>query len=90
MNTKLQSPKAKQFSEELTALLSKYQYRLLPKLQVTEDGMLPTIAIVDVLPPKGNPVVEPGEGTTGAITVKKFSKKEIAKVDKEIEEIKKQ
>jgi len=91
MNTKSQSPKTKQFSEELTALLAKYQYRLLPKLQVTEDGMLPTITIVDVLPPKGivpAETVEPGEGTSGAIAVKKFSEKEIKEIDEKVKKMK--
>lgn len=59
MNTQptTQSPKAKQFSEELNVLCAKYQYSLVPKIQSTENGIIPWLAIVEVLPPKGSPVV---------------------------------
>jgi len=80
MNTKIQSPKAKQFNEEMNILLDKYQYRLLPKLQVTEDGMIPIISIIDVLPLKG---------TNEKIAVKKFTDKEIKDIDEKVKKMKK-
>lgn len=44
------NPKAQQFTEELNSLCSKYQYKLVPKITVTENGLVPRIDIVDVIP----------------------------------------
>lgn len=60
-----QTPKANQFTEELNALLEKYQFVLIPQLQVTVDGIVPTIALNDMVSPKKE--VQPVEGTSGAI-----------------------
>lgn len=49
-----QTPKAQQFTQELQALLNKYQYLLDAEIQVTTKGVLPIIVIKDVLPPKGD------------------------------------
>ena len=49
-----QSPKSKQFHEELQSLLDKYQYTLIAKIKTNENGIIPWIAISEVLPPKGN------------------------------------
>lgn len=47
--------KLSQFNEELNELLKKYQYTLLPKIRVAEDGIVPWVAIHDVIPPKETP-----------------------------------
>ena len=56
MNTKQNqpSPKAKQFNEELNELCKKYQYVLVPQLKVTASGIVPWLAIRDIVPPKQN------------------------------------
>jgi len=48
-------PKAKQFNEELNELCDRYQYTLQPSLNVRPDGILPTLTIVNRVPPKQTP-----------------------------------
>ena len=50
------TPKTKQFQNELDELLKKYQYQLVPKIKSTDNGILPWIAIFDVVPPKNSNV----------------------------------
>ena len=45
-------PKLSQFIEEVNALSEKYQYQLKPQLQITGDGVIPTITVVNEVPPK--------------------------------------
>ena len=52
MNTPNANPKATQFSEELNALLNKYQYSLVPELQYNKTGIVAVLGIRDTLPPK--------------------------------------
>lgn len=68
------SPKAKQFSEELNELLAKYQYSLVPKVQYTENGIIPWMAIVEVIPPKT---------VTPAQNINKEPKEEVNKITKQ-------
>lgn len=75
------SPKAKQFAEELDELMKKYQYTLVAELDVKKTGLVPYIAIHEIVPPKGNPVVtapvveETPGGASGAVVIKKDKKK---------------
>lgn len=46
------SPKAIQFTEELNALLAKYQYKLNPKIQYTDTGITPVFSLDDDIPAK--------------------------------------
>lgn len=85
MKNQTANPKAKQFSEELQTLLAKYQYRLIPELDITKNGLVPVISIVDVLPPKGNGLPP----ATITPTVKKFSEEEIKDIDEKVKKLKK-
>jgi uncharacterized FlaG/YvyC family protein len=57
-NKKDISPKLQQFTDELNALLAKYQYKLEPEISVTSKGISPVISIKEVLPPKGKPALK--------------------------------
>ena len=46
------SPKLQQFIEELNALQDKYQFSINPVLQISPNGVVPGIKIVDKIPPK--------------------------------------
>lgn len=50
-----QSPKVKQFHEELQTLCKRYQFNLVPKVSYTENGIVPVLRIVDIVPPKVEP-----------------------------------
>ncbi len=46
------NPKLQQFVEELNVLQEKYLYQVTPALQVTPNGIIPVIKIIDKIPPK--------------------------------------
>jgi len=52
MKNNTQNQKAAQFTEELNNLLAKYQYKLVPQLEFTKSGIVPSMALADVIPPK--------------------------------------
>ena len=51
MAEKENNPKLNNFLKELNALKDKYQYNLVPSLQVTANGILPTLKVTDKIPP---------------------------------------
>jgi len=55
MSTPTVNPKSAQFKEEMSALLKKYQYQMIPELQITQTGIVPILAVRDVVPPKDVP-----------------------------------
>jgi hypothetical protein len=82
MNTSMQkssNPKAEQFTEEMNELCAKYQYKLVPKVSYTENGITPRIDIIDMIPPKGN--------LSGNGEVIKFTKKEAKKIKKNLKKL---
>lgn len=48
--------KLEQFKEEITALEAKYQYQMQAIIIYTQGGILPRLSVVDVIPPKEEPV----------------------------------
>ena len=50
--------KLQQFLEEINELQDKYQYQVTPTLQITHNGILPTLSIRDKIPEKGKPKVK--------------------------------
>lgn len=44
--------KLSQFEEELNELLGRYQYKLLPYLDIKAGGITPLVRVVDAIPPK--------------------------------------
>lgn len=44
------NPKMDAFVKELNELLDRYQYQIVPIVEYTKRGVLPTVSIVDVLP----------------------------------------
>jgi hypothetical protein len=46
------SPKLQQFLDELNTLQDKYLYQISPVLQVTVQGIIPVIKVIDKIPPK--------------------------------------
>jgi len=51
-NTSTADPKFAQYLEELNTLNEKYQYSLVAKIKVTETGITPYLAKIDLVPPK--------------------------------------
>ena len=47
-----QSPKLKQFTDELNELLKKYQYQMTPQLNFNKNGITPVLLVIDIVPPK--------------------------------------
>ena len=64
MAEKDKNPKLDQFVKELNTLKDKYQYNLIPSLEVTTNGIVPVLKITDKVPPidpKKAPVPKPNE-----------------------------
>lgn len=64
MADKITNPKLLQFVEELNALKDKYQYDLTPSLEITVNGIAPTLRINDRIPPLDQPVIIPAPTIT--------------------------
>lgn len=59
------NPKLTQFLEEVNELQEKYQYVLTPTLQYNQNGITPTIRVVDKIPKKGPVKKEEPKQDTG-------------------------
>ena len=64
-------PKLSQFSEELNDLCDKYQYNLKPQLRTTVNGIVPTLNIVNKVPPKKSEIKKPSKKSTPRKPTKK-------------------
>ena len=51
-NDQPQSPKTQQYLDEINEVSARYQYSLVPTLKITNDGIIPVLNVIEVIPPK--------------------------------------